>query len=58
MDREPEKRRDLEPAGGENKLGGERFTVIETHYGTSEWSGKRFVTARTEQRNQQILGEK
>jgi len=51
MDREPEIRRDLAPAQGENRLGGETFTVIETHYGTSEYSGKRIVTARTESRN-------
>jgi hypothetical protein len=51
MDREPEQRRDLAPAQGENRLGGETFTVIETYYGTSEYSGKRIVTARTECRN-------
>lgn len=50
MDREPEHRRDLAYSYGENRLGGEVFTVIETHYGTSEWSGKRIVTGRTETR--------
>lgn len=29
MDREPEQRRDLEPAAGPNKMGGELFTITE-----------------------------
>lgn len=27
-DREPEKRHDLSPVAGQNKMGGERFTII------------------------------
>lgn len=56
MDREPEKRRDLEPAQpAPNPLGGELFTVITKHYGTSTYNGTRIVVQRTEDRHQPFL---
>jgi putative heme degradation protein len=50
MDREAEPRRDLAPAGGTYKMGGETFTITRKEYGVHPWTGQWSVVHTTTER--------